>query len=209
MNFPKVMKSIDVFLFKQVDNLIQTSEFLKVSESYSSLEEKAQEATKIVLMILTLSIPVIIVLTFYSINNSKAQELAIKDELIKTANTLIQETSLIASEERQLLSTQFIGSESALKSTINSSLSLISIDSQKVQVSGYNIEELDGLITKVRADLSFKGLTSEGLFALLDSLNSKFRMRMEDITIRKNEISNSLDGVIAIDYYSKDNTVDE
>jgi hypothetical protein len=209
MNFPKVMKSIDVFLFKQVDNLMQTSEFLKVSESYSSLEEKAQEATKIILMILTLSIPVIIVLTFYSINNSKAQELAIKDELIKTANTLIQESSLIASEERQLLSTQFIGSESALKSLINSSLSLISIDSQKVQVSGYNIEELDGLITKVRADLSFKGLTSEGLFALLDSLNSKFRMKMEDITIRKNEISNSLDGVIAIDYYSKDNTVDE
>lgn len=188
---------------------MQTSEFLKVSESYSSLEEKAQEATKIILMILTLSIPVIIVLTFYSINNSKAQELAIKDELIKTANTLIQESSLIASEERQLLSTQFIGSESALKSLINSSLSLISIDSQKVQVSGYNIEELDGLITKVRADLSFKGLTSEGLFALLDSLNSKFRMKMEDITIRKNEISNSLDGVIAIDYYSKDNTVDE
>jgi hypothetical protein len=209
MNFPKVMKSIDTFLFNQVDNLMQTSEFLKLSESYAGFEEKAQEATKIILMMLTLSIPVIIVLTFYSINNSKADELALKDELINTANTLIQESSLISSEERQLLSKNYIGSESSLKNTINSSLSLISIDSQKVQVSGYNIEELDGLITKVRADLSFKGLTSEGLFALLDSLNSKFRIRMEDITIRKNEISNSLDGVIAIAYFSKDTSLDE
>jgi hypothetical protein len=203
------MKSIDLFIFKQVDSLMQSAEFLKISESYASLEEKAQEITKIVLMIFTLSIPLVIILTFYSINSSKVQDLALKDELINTANTLIQESSLIASEERQVLSSKFIGSESALKNTINSSLSLISIDSQKVQISDYSIEELDGLITKVHASLSFKGLTSEGLFALLTNLNTKFKIRMDEVTIRKNEVSNSLDGVIAIDYYSKDNSLDE
>lgn len=209
MKLPTLMKSIDTFLFKQVDSLMQTSEFLKISESYSSLEEKAQEATKVVLMLLTISVPLIIIFIFYSFNSSKAQELAIKDELIKTANILIQESSLVANEERMSLSSTYIGSETALKSAINSSLSLIAIESEKVQLSGYSIEELDGLITKINADLSFKGLTSEGLFALLNSLNSKFKIRMDEVTIRKNEESNSLDGVIAMNYYSKDNTLDE
>ncbi len=209
MKLPTLMKSIDTFLFKQVDSLMQTSEFLKISESYSSLEEKAQEATKVVLMLLTISVPLIIIFIFYSFNSSKAQELAIKDELIKTANILIQESSLVANEERMSLSSTYIGSETALMSAINSSLSLIAIESEKVQLSGYSIEELDGLITKINADLSFKGLTSEGLFALLNSLNSKFKIRMDEVTIRKNEESNSLDGVIAMNYYSKDNTLDE
>ena len=204
-----IMKSIDLFIFKQVDNLLQHSEFQKISDSFASLEEKVQETIKVILMVLTISIPLIIIFVFYSLNVSKKERAEVKTQLIKTANTLIQKKSLIKSEELRTLSNKYINSQRGLKSTIDSNLSLINVDSNKVQINDFNSEDLDGLISKLSAGLSFKGLTAEGLIALFNSLNAKLKIKIDEVSIRKNESTNSLDGIMTIHYYSKEVADDE
>jgi hypothetical protein len=199
-----IMKHIDLFFFKQVDSILQHQEFQKITDAYSSLEEKVQEIIKVILMILTIGIPLLIIFIFFNINTSKKADIDTKEKLINTANTLIQKKSLIKSEELKILSQKYIDSQRGLKSIIDSKLSLISIDSTKVQISEFNVNDLDGLISKLSASLSFKGLTAEGLIALFNSLNAQLKVKIDEVSIRKNETTNSLDGVMAIHYYSKD-----
>lgn len=209
MKSPNIIKNIDSFLFKQADALIESAEFNKVAEAYSSQEDKVQEGIKVLLMLFTIGAPLLVIFIFFGINNTKRTEIELKEELITTANLLIQQKSLLSGEERVTLSTKYIDSQKALTSTINSSLSLISVDSNKVQISDFQSEDLKGLITKVSSKVSFKGLTSEGLMAFFNNLNSKLKIRMDEISIRKNEISNSLDGVITIHYFSKEIQTEE
>ena len=205
----KILKNIDFFLFKQADALIENSEFNKISEAYSSQEDKVQEIIKVILMVLSIGIPLLIIFIFFNINSAKRSQIQIKEDLIETANLLIQKKSLLTSEERRTLSAKYLDSQKGLKSTIKSSLSLISIESTKVQVSDFQSEDLEGLITKLSAKLSFKGLTSEGIMAFFNNLNAKLRIKMDEISIRKNEATNSLDGVMTIHYYSKEPPTNE
>ena len=205
----KILKNIDFFLFKQADALIENSEFNKISEDYSSQEDKVQEIIKVILMVLSIGIPLLIIFIFFNINSAKRSQIQIKEDLIETANLLIQKKSLLTSEERRTLSAKYLDSQKGLKSTIKSSLSLISIESTKVQVSDFQSEDLEGLITKLSAKLSFKGLTSEGIMAFFNNLNAKLRIKMDEISIRKNEATNSLDGVMTIHYYSKEPPTNE
>jgi hypothetical protein len=204
-----IMKNIDIFFFKQVDNVVQHPEFQKVSDFYSSLDEKAQELVKVALLILTVGLPLLVLFIFFSINQSKKVDLLTKDKLIQTANTLIQKKSLIKSEEMKTLSQKYVDSQRGLKAVIDSKLRLINIESTKVLINDFNTEDLDGLISKLSANLSFKGLTSDGLMALFNSLNAKLKVKIDEVSIRKNDITNSLDGVMSIHYYSKDNSEDE
>ena len=204
-----ILKNIDLFIFNQLDSMIQSAEFQKVADAYASLEERAQEAVKIGLMIITFTIPLSILLIFWSINSSKKEEIQLKDKLINTANTLIQKQSILRTEERKILSMKFIDSQNSLKNTITSSLSSASIDSAKIQISDFQSEDLEGLITQVSAKLSFKGLTSSDIISLFNSLGSKLKIKLDEITIKKNDITNSLDGLIDIHYFSKNNSSEE
>ncbi len=204
-----IIKSIDLFIFKQIDSITQTAEYQKVSDAYSGLEERAQEAVKVILMIITLVFPILFLFIFWSINSAKKEEIEIKDKLINTANALIQKQSILRTEERRILSMKFIDSQNSLKNTITSSLSSAAIDGAKIQISDFQSDDLDGLITKVSAKLSFKGLTSSDLISLFSSLGAKLRIKMDEITIKKNETTNNLDGLIDIHYFSKDNSAEE
>jgi hypothetical protein len=202
------MKSIDTFIFIKLDELSNLSEFQKVTDSYSNLDENVQEVIKVILMALIVVIPLLFILIFSSLNSSAKKELDTKDQIITTANELIQKQSLINSAERKILAVNFVDNQSALQGQISSTLSMISVDSSKVKINNFDTEELEGLITKVKADLSFKGFSDQELFAMVNSMVSKLKIRIDEISIKKNETKNILDGIMTVHYYSKDKVVD-
>ncbi len=204
----EIMKPIDSFIFSKLDELSNLPEFQKITDAYSNLEDSVQEIIKATLMALIIALPILFIIIFSSLNSSAKKELDMKDEIIMTANEFIQKHSLIASEERKILANNFVDSQNALKSQISNTLAMISVDSTKVQVNNFDSEELDGLITKAKADLSFRGLTDQELFAAVNSLVSKLKIRIDEISIKKNETKNVLDGIMTIHYYSKDKVVE-
>jgi hypothetical protein len=204
----QIMKTIDTFIFLKLDELSNLSEFQKLTETYSNLEESIQELVKVVLMAIIILIPLLFIFLFFSFNSSAKKELETKDQIITTANELIQKKSLINTEERKILATNFVDTQNALQSQISNTLSMISVDSTKVNINNFDTEELEGLITKVKADLAFKGFTDQELFAMVNSMVSKLKVRIDEISIKKNETRNILDGIMTVHYYSKDKVVD-
>jgi len=204
----QIMKTIDTFIFLKLDELSNLSEFQKLTETYSNLEESIQELVKVVLMAIIILIPLLFIFLFFSFNSSAKKELETKDQIITTANELIQKKSLINTEERKILATNFVDTQNALQSQISNTLSMISVDSTKVNINNFDTEELEGLITKVKADLAFKGFTDQELFAMVNSMVSKLKVRIDEISIKKNETINILDGIMTVHYYSKDKVVD-
>ena len=204
----QIMKTIDTFIFLKLDELSNLSEFQKLTETYSNLEESIQELVKVVLMAIIVLIPLLFIFLFSSFNSSAKKELETKDQIITTANELIQKKSLINTEERKILATNFVDTQNALQSQISNTLSMISVDSTKVNINNFDTEELEGLITKVKADLAFKGFTDQELFAMVNSMVSKLKVRIDEISIKKNETRNILDGIMTVHYYSKDKVVD-
>lgn len=204
----EIMKPLDEFIADKVDGLNSIPEFQKLSEAYSNLEESMQEIIKTVLMIATILIPLSIIFIFSSLNSGSREELNLKEEIINTANDLIQSQALVNLEERKILSTRFIDAQNLLKDQITNALAALSIDSAKVQINNFDSEEQDGLITKIKADLAFRGFSDQQVFAMTESLVSKQKIRIDEINISKKESSNSLDGVLTIHYYSKDTVVE-
>jgi hypothetical protein len=204
----QIMKTIDTFIFVKLDELSTLSEFQKITEAYSGLEENIQEIVKALLMAIIVLIPLVFVFIFSSMNSSIKKELETKDKIIHNANELIQKKSLLSKEERNILATNFVDTQSALQGKISNTLSMISVDSTKVNINNFDTEELEGLITKVKADLSFKGFTDQELFAMVNSMVSKLKIRIDEISIKKNETRNILDGIMTVHYYSKDKVVD-
>jgi len=203
-----IIKRIDLFIFEKIEQFQTTSEYQKISEAYSSLEESAQETIKVILMILTIVLPLFFILIFSSLNRQANKELSQKEEIIELANELIKKQALITLEERKILASKYIDSESSLRNDISNTINMMGIDSSKVQVSNFNTEELDGLITKAKAELSFRGFSNQDLFSMTNSLVAKLKIKIDEININKKESSNSLEGILTIIYYSKDNTTD-
>lgn len=205
----QIMKKIDTFIFNKLDDLSNSAEFQKMTDAYANLDENIQEVIKAILMAIVIIIPLVIIFVFSTINSSAKKELDQKEKIIMTANELIQKSSLITNEERKILASNYIDSQGGLKSQISNTLNMISVDSSKVQISNFDSEELDGLITKLKADVSFKGFSDQELFAMVNSIVSKMKIRIDEISIKKNESQNALDGIMTIYYYSKDKSVEQ
>lgn len=202
----EIFKKIDIYVFQKIDEVQNHPEYQKIADTYANLEENIQELVKASLMIILTLIPAIIFFIFLNSNSSLKNDLTTREEIIKVANELIQKKAIITKKERNILGNSYIGAEAALKNKITSILSMSSIDTSKIKINNFDIEELDGFITKVKSDIGFRDLTSQDIFAIMNSMATRGKMRIDEVSIRKSSTDNLLDGMMTIYYYSKDTT---
>lgn len=200
----EIFKKVDAFIFSKIDELQSHPEYQKIADAYSNLEENIQEAIKVSLMLLLTLVPLLVFWFFYSSNNSLKEDLSLKEQIITTANELIQKKAIITTHSRKILGPTFINSDGALKNKVSSLLSMASVDSSKIKVQNFDAIEEDGYITKVKSDLSFRDLTSQDIFAIFNTLTSKGKMRVDEVSIRKSSSDGLLDGMLTVFYYSKE-----
>lgn len=199
----QVFKSFDKAIFNKLDQLQQQPQYTKITDSYASAEDNIQEIIKAALMLIVTVIPLIFLL-FFANNSSLTSELETKENMMITANELIQIKQTINREEKNILGSTFIDSENAFKNKVSSILSLSAIDTEKVKVFNFSSDELDSGIVKSSADIDFKEFSSNDLYAALDTLVSKGKLRIDEVSIKKSQNTNLLSGVVTLIYFSKD-----
>lgn len=200
----EIFKKLDTFVFQKIDELQNQADYQKIADAYSNLEENIQELIKAGLMISLTLIPLFIFMAFLSSNSSLKGDLSTKEEIINVANELIQKKAIMNSEERKILGSSYIDSEGALKNKVTSLLSMSSVDTNKIKINNFDSQELDGLITKVQSDIGFKDLTSQDIFAIMNTITARGKMRIDEVSIRKSTTDSLLDGMMTILYYSKE-----
>jgi hypothetical protein len=199
----KLMKKIDSILFKKIDDLLLMSEFQKITDSYSQLEEKYQDIIKLLMGISLIFIPLAIIGAFSLINDSLQEELQLKEEIIVNANEIIQKESSLKREQKMILGNSTIETQSKLRQKVSNQLSRLGIDISKINVSNFESLDLNANIIQAQMDVKFDGLTNDQLFSALANLVQKEKMRIDSFSVKKNSDSNLLDGIFTVYYFSK------
>jgi len=196
-----LMKTIDQFLFENIEKLKVYDQFQEFVENFNNWEEKHQEIFKGVLLGSIFVIPGFILLIFFMINGSSQSKLDTKYEILKVASKITSQKNEVIK-----LSTKYLGSpistKTMLDTQIKGSLGSINIDSTKVTLTSFDNIDEDGL-NKITSDIKFKDLSSQNLFGFLRLLTITKKMRIEEIDIKKNTTTNLLEGLITIFHYSK------
>lgn len=198
-----LMQKVDSFIYNEIEKLETNEGYQKLSDSFSALEENVQKAVKIIIMISIIAIPALIILLIKSSNTSLQNEVEIKKDLVISANSLIRSKNDIKRTSRFNLSPDFVDTSSEIKQKVLGMLNITGIDSTKVKISGIDITPEANLITKIKADVKFDNMDNNELFNFIKNLSMRLKVRVDEVSIKKNSTTNLLDGVFTIHYLSK------
>lgn len=197
----EIMKPIDNFINSQVNNLKQNQNYLNFLEDFSNKDENIQTIYKGIISFLIFMIPVSILLISFLFNYSLQSKLDETEDIISTGMRIIEKKSTINTEAKNFFGTP-LSSRSSLQNTINNALSSAGVASNKVTIQNFQPDTEKGY-NIVTIDLKFGGFSNKNLFTFLSGLNTRNKMRIEEINIKKNLKSNLLEGVITFIHYSK------
>ena len=200
----EIMKPIDEFVISKIDDLSNHPEVQKVLDQYANLDEGIQDIVKNLLVLLIVIVPVAFIMILWSFNSSLKDELAVKKETLSIAQEIIAKQSKLGGLKRRYFNSTAVKSQAELQAKISGALSSSGIDSNKINLGGYQ-ENLEGAdIVESRVDLKFSKFSNNELFSLLGSLNVRLKAKIEEISIKKNTSDNLLEGIIHIIYYGED-----
>jgi hypothetical protein len=201
------MKSLDLFLLDQIDKMKESTSYQKMLDTFSSSEESIQFIIKYVLMILTVIIPLSLGFFIYLYSSSLRSDLTVKEDIIKSSSKIIAQTQDVQKMSRTIFG-QNLSSQNQLQSKISNTLSSSGIDSSKVLISNFNLDEGDSL-NEMTADLKFNSFSSENFYGFINNLVLINKIRIDEIDVNKNKGTNLLDGTLSISYHSKVDSEDE
>ncbi len=202
-----IMKNIDNSILNIVEKFKGTSEFQKVTDKYNLLEEHHQSIFTAILMVITITLPLIIVLVSYIFYSGVKSKVELNEQMIEAASSIIAKTRQLKIETNDLLGRP-ITTESILKNQISSSLSSAGIDTSNITISQFNLYENSG-VNEVNASLQFKGLSSQNVYSLFEKIFIQGRYKARTINIEKSAQSQLLEGLIELSHYSKAPTQNE
>lgn len=200
----EIMKPLDQALFRKLDDLQGNSEVQKILDAYANLDEKPQEAVKALMALLLFLIPVGTLAVLYGMNSSLMSELETKKKLLETSQNIVREKSGVQSAQGEFLGNSFVGTERDMQSLVSRSAGMAGIDPSKISVSGFNAFEREGFITEASINMKFKGLSNSEFFSLVASLSDRQKARFDEISVKKNQSDNLLEGVATLLYFSRD-----
>lgn len=198
-----LMKKIDNVLFSKIDELESSDGYQKVADTYSTLEESHQDLIKLFMAIILFVAPLTIFFIFSSINDNSKKMLKLKEEIISFSNEIISKKQKVKIEAKKILGRDIIDSQSQLEQKIINNMNRIGIDTSKLQVNNFEINDLNGNIIEAKIDVKFSDLTNDQIFSAISYLVGTDKMKIENLNIKKNTSTNLLDGVFTTLHYSK------
>lgn len=200
----EILKPIDQWILTKLDEASNHPEIQKLLDQYANLDEKIQDIIKNLLVVAIVIIPVLFILILWTFNSSLKDELAIKKETLNIAKEIIAKEAKLKMVKRKYFNSVAVKSQNDLQTKISSALSMAQIDSSKVNLGGYQ-EALEGAdIVESRVDLKFNKFSNQEIFNLISTLNMRLKVKIEEISIKKNTSDNLLQGIVHIIYYGED-----
>ncbi len=180
----KIMKPIDELVMTQLEKVKELPQYQKVQDSYNLLEDGQQTIANIVIMIFTVSIPVLITIIFFIIYSSKSSQLDQAEKTINSASSIISKSNQIREKKSKVFGPT-ISTEGQLRSRINSSLSGSGIDSSKIIITNFDLFDTAG-VNEISATIQFKELSNSNVFALINTLFIRNKFKAKNINREKN-----------------------
>lgn len=198
MKRPPLFKVLDNFLFKQVDRYTTSQAYQKIDDAMAPLSEPAQKVVNHGTTLFIIVLPIIISLAMIYSN----QQLAANNEHLNKTLALIEE---IKQSKRQIeaMSARII-SNGTLNSQAELEGKLRALNSKGTKVNVISFDSItSGGLNQAVSTLKFQELTLQDLRTMIETLQMRERMKINRLTIERENSSKKLQGELEITHFSK------
>lgn len=196
-----IWRTIDEFIFKQVDVFKASTSYQKMLDALSLLQEHQQKLVGQSLAIGLALMPFFVAFIIFLGNQSAKEEIEIKRKIISEINALKSQTSYFNNIGEQVVAKYPLESKAALERRLLTLIQSIGMDPSIIQVASFENTASIGEYQETTALLQFNRINTEQLVQLLQEMLIRESLKISAMTIRKNE--NSLNGSINIVHLGK------
>jgi hypothetical protein len=199
----KIIKEIDDFIFKQIDNFKESQAKLKVDETLNALSEQQLKIFSQVSSYLIVSLPILVLLVFYFSNSMLKSDISLKNEILNEINYYNSKKSEVEASGRKIISPHKVLNMSDFKSRIDRLTQRKSINASAVRIANFEALEQSGNISKSEASLNIKEFTSKNLSDFILGLLQSEKVKIQEIRLKRNNKKNLISGNVKITHYGK------
>jgi hypothetical protein len=205
----KLLKKLDEFIFSKLDTLKTSEQYNKVEAAYSELDDDYQMIARYGIIAVLFLVPLIILMILTFSNSSLREEIAQKEELIKTGNEIIARDGLIRRAERLHLGQGPISTQATFETRLSQLAGSAGSETENLSVIKFEKIDQAGNIVQALIDVQFKQQTNKQVFSLVSTMKSMLKGKIDSLTIKKNKENELLDGIIRLAYYWKSDFSEE
>ncbi len=195
--------SIDSLIFKQVAQLKEIPFIIRLRELMAQQEEEKRQMIVNIIIVALIILPLLF--SFYLLvgNISIKSALDKREEILIQAAKILEQQALNQQAASNIFAPSPIETADEMNNKISQAASSSFVDTSKITVSDFSLENLSPTIGKATAKLSFKDLTTMQLSNLFQQLISNNKMAISSIEITKDDKSKLLVGNLSILQYNR------
>lgn len=189
---------IDEFIFQKLDLLKAEGIFQKGSDLTANLDENQQKIAAQVAAFGFILLPFVVVLGMWWGNNNAKKGLEVKKQIIEQIALYDGNKTTLNNVAGSYLSPSPISGQDDLDNKVRNIAAGSGIDQAKVSVVQFNQIGQSSNVTKIEADLSFRGFGTNDFSSFMRGLVEQERFKISKVSLTKNNETNLLEGVISV-----------
>ncbi len=200
---------IDEFFFQKLDLLKVEGVFQKFDDLIANLNEHQQKIAVQVTTFLFILVPYISVAILWWGNYQLRKNIDLKKQIIDQISIFDGNKGALNNLSASYLAPSPIETQVDLDNKIRNILSQNSINTQKVNVTNYNLASSSSNVTKIEADLKFQDFGTTDFSNFMRGMIENDKFKVTKISLNKNKDTNLLEGLISIIHMSQSLTQPE
>lgn len=184
-------QQLDEAIFRAIDQLKAQPPYLKFQEAINKLSEQQQKAINLSLSYLILVLPLVLVVTIFTINSSLRSTIETKKSIQDEIQKFNEQRAKSDIKGRELIVPMPIAAQSELQGKISQLLGRVRIPTTSVNVRSFNEGRSAGDLREYSAELIFDKLSTQQFTDLIKQLEERERMRVNGLLI-ENRIDKSI-----------------
>ncbi len=193
-----IFLKVDEFFFQKLDLLKIEGVFQKFDDLIANLNEQQQ---KIIVQVTTFSfifLPYIAVTILWWGNYQMKKNIDLKKQIVDQISIFDGNKGAMNNLSSSYLAPNPIETQVDLDNKIRNILSQNSINTQKVNVTSYNLLSSSSNVTKIEADLRFKDFGTTDFSSFMRNMIENDKFKVTKVSLSKNKETNLLEGTLSI-----------
>lgn len=197
-NSKSIFIKIDEFIFQKLDLLKAEGLFQKGQDLISNLDENQQKIAAQLAAFTFILLPYVVVLGFWWGNHFTRKSLEVKKQIIEQIALYDGNKTALNNVAGNYLSPTPINGQEDMDNRVRNIAAGGGIDQQKVSVVQFNQVGQSSSVTKIEADVSFRGFGTNDFSSFMRGLVEAERFKISKVSLTKNNETNLLEGVISV-----------
>jgi translation initiation factor 2B subunit (eIF-2B alpha/beta/delta family) len=197
-----VFRTVDEFIFKQVDALKSSQPYQDLIRQMSVLNDFQLKTVNQVISLLFVILPILLFIVLWFINISFNNNLDKKREILTEINKFSSSQKKLQSLGKNIISGAAITTKGSFGKKISNSMSTAGGERSNVKVLHFESVPKDGIVNATGVT-SFNKVSTKVLSSFLSDLAGRSKFRISALMVKKNIKDNVVSGQIQLQHYGR------